>query len=184
MESTRKAINFGVPAYISQSVKNVNFYWRHSEYRPEAKVPTLPASKSKYIEYHKLFTRAAKAEPLEYGVYSACDALVSSWADDLGSELGVIVQSIYLESAANKVNLLALIKAISMLDYERLHPHGSMIALASLSHKDLEVVEAGIRAYEHWGRNAGILALKNAEARVSWLDEYRLEVIEYLESLK
>lgn len=188
MDEASKAISLGVAAFLNKyTTKQVNFHWKREAYDlPESRVSvSLPnlANKAKYVEYHKQFTRAAKAESLEYGVYSACDALVAEWASKLGAELGAVVQNIYLESAGNKVNLLALIKAISMLDYDRLHPHGSMIALASLSHKDVEVIEAGIRAYEHWGSKAGILALKNARVRLDWLDDYRLETVKYLESL-
>jgi len=139
--------------------------------------------KHRYAEYHKRFERAARSEPLEYGIYSACDGLIAEWSLNAGSNFGDIIQSIYLESISNKICLLALIKAISAIEYDLVYPSGQLIALAALSHQDIEVIEAGIRAYEHWETKKGVLALKNCKTHVEWLDEYRRETLEHLESI-
>ena len=59
-----------------------------------------------------------------------------------------------------------------------------MVALAALSNTHNEVREAGIRAYEKWANPNGIEILKSVSISWPWLEEYRLETIEYLETLQ
>jgi hypothetical protein len=129
------------------------------------------------------FSSSAKREPLEYGMYSACDQLLENWLTRYPSEFSAIIHHIYIKSINNKTVLITLLKALSGLPYSAAHPSGLVAAMAATAHKSIEVKEAGIRAFENWGHEDCISILEHIDTPLPWLNDYRLKTIEYIKSI-
>ncbi|WP_061011178.1 hypothetical protein [Photobacterium leiognathi] len=99
--------------------------------------------------------------------------------------LRAVVQKAWLSFfKTNQVQLLKLINICSGLDYHMLAEHGDVMIIGACSNRCDYVKEAAIRCAEAWEQKEHIDYLKNIEPfRSSWLEAYRAEVIEYLESL-
>tara|TARA_R110000868_G_scaffold318429_1_gene579167 strand:+ start:594 stop:782 length:189 start_codon:yes stop_codon:yes gene_type:complete len=54
------------------------------------------------------------------------------------------------------------------------------MALAALVHKNDEIKELGIRAFENWNSPNSLEVLKNVKIEANWLNEYLTQVIEDL----
>lgn len=130
------------------------------------------------------FVGTARREQIEHGFASASEQLVSKYLSLYPATCGGILQYIYIKESHDTAVALALVRGISFIDYDAIMPYGQMIALAALTNTNDEVREAGIRAYERWRCVDGIAVLKTIETSWDWLEQYRLETIEYLESLR
>ena len=51
------------------------------------------------------------------------------------------------------------------------------MAVAALSHADIEVRECGIRAFENWGNLHSLIVLENLEVSPPWLQDYVRRVV-------
>lgn len=77
--------------------------------------------------------------------------------------------------------LLSLLRIVEYLDKNLLFPTGQTMALASLSHKNNEVKEMGIRIFENWCCVESYDILKNLKVDTVWLQEYIEQVKKDLE---
>lgn len=77
--------------------------------------------------------------------------------------------------------LLSLLRIVEYLDKDSLFPTGQTMALASLSHKNDEIKEMGIRIFENWCCVESYDILKNLRVDTAWLQEYIEQVKEDLE---
>lgn len=147
---------------------------------PEHIARTLPMEILE--QCRKQFVKIAKVEQIEYGFSSASEALLQGFYDEYKDNLGPIVQHIFLREAANPRIIIPLLKGVSNFDYYDVYPYAQMVATAALGSRDPEIGEAGIRAFENWGKSEGIATLKNFKTPWPWLEEYRHETIAYLET--
>jgi len=136
-----------------------------------------------YQVCRKEFMQKVSTESLEYGFSSPSEHLIHGFFSQYPDEFGGIIQHIYNKEIHHSIAIQSLLKAISYLSYDRIAPFGMTLAMAACSNKDDEVKEAGIRAFEVWGHRDGITILKHMETSWKWLEDYRLETVEYLESL-
>ncbi|WP_195744475.1 hypothetical protein, partial [Vibrio parahaemolyticus] len=84
----------------------------------------------------------------------------------------------------NEAQLLKLLNICSGLDYEMLAEHGDAMLVGACSNQCDYVKEAAIRCAEAWEQKDHIDYLKNIEKfQAGWLEDYKTEVIEFLESL-
>lgn len=89
---------------------------------------------------------------------------------------------LYLKYFASDENiLLCLLRIVEYLDKEILNPTGQTMALASLSHKNDEIKEMGIRIFETWNCLESYEILKNIKVDTIWLQDYIEQVKKDLE---
>jgi hypothetical protein len=157
---------------------------RFTETSAEANRPKLNPRPKDFDAYFHEFKRTARAETLEYGLISGCDRLVERWSHDENLDFGGVINTIFLKALGNKLLQLALLKSVSSIGYESVRPHAPLQAMAALVVSDLEVAEAGIRAFENWGHKDGIDILTHVKMSADWLEDYRRETILYLKGLQ
>ncbi|MGF7028447.1 hypothetical protein [Sphingobacterium multivorum] len=77
--------------------------------------------------------------------------------------------------------LLNILKILGNLEEYLVKKFAIVIALSGFSHKNMEIREMSIRAFENWGSIDSLTTLKKQSLSPDWLDEYRLEVIKNIE---
>ncbi|CAK4070097.1 hypothetical protein [Vibrio sp. 16] len=84
----------------------------------------------------------------------------------------------------NPKHLYTFASIASCIPYEWLDTHGVALIIGCSAHKNNLVNEACIRMAESWERPEHAKYLENIEPfSVDWLEEYRLETIEFLKEL-
>ena len=73
--------------------------------------------------------------------------------------------------------LLGVLRIIARLDYQEVIPEGRAMASMAVSHKDTEVQECGVRAFESWGTVECLMDLETVKVSTKWLQEYIDEVV-------
>ena len=91
------------------------------------------------------------------------------------------LNDLFLRMFDNTRVIIGLLQAISHLNYLEIYPTGQTMALAALSHKNAEVRECGIRAFENWCNNESLKVLKNVHYPEKWLQDYVNQVIKDIE---
>lgn len=130
------------------------------------------------------FVEIAKREEVEYGLIAASEILLKEYFELYGHSFGDIVQHIYMMELGKGKVILSLLKYLSSKGYMDVYPYGQMVAMAALAHENIEVREAGIRSFEAWEHVNGKTVLSSLEVHPKWLDDYRKEVLQQLESLE
>jgi hypothetical protein len=87
------------------------------------------------------------------------------------------LNSIFVENFANPPILVGLLRIIARIDYTDIYPEGQTMAVAALTHKNNEVQECGVRAFESWGSLSDLEILENLKVSTEWLREYIDEVV-------
>jgi len=133
--------------------------------------------KSLKLKFTKKLITLISEEDFEYGIGTKADKLVKEQM-----QLNLLVSktwlnSIFVENFENIHVLIGLLRIITRIDYQTISPEGQTMAIAALSHKNTEVKECGVRAYESWGTQESLKILENLEVSPSWLQEYINEVV-------
>ncbi len=79
--------------------------------------------------------------------------------------------------------LTSILRIISNIDYDCIKPTGPSMALSVLNHKNPEVQECSIRAFENWGDEDSLTMLKYVKCSEDWLQSYLNQVICDLEEI-
>ena len=116
-------------------------------------------------------------EEFEYGVDTRADALVRDYIKRAPLYTRNWINDAYIRYFANIPILVGLLRVIARLDYERIFPQGQTMALAALSHKDTEVKDCGVRAFESWGTLESLKILEILHVSPKWLQKYVERVI-------
>ena len=116
----------------------------------------------------------------EYGIESEVDVFIQNQLKENSLVTKSWLNDIFVEYFANPVILVGILRIISRLSYYEVHPQGQVMAIAALSHNDIEVKECGVRAFENWGNLDSIKILENLHVSPSWLQEYINQVLEDL----
>jgi hypothetical protein len=83
----------------------------------------------------------------------------------------------------NDVEILTgILHVIARFEREEIYPIGYTIATASLAHKNEEVQETAIRAFESWGGIHSLHILENISVSTKWVEEYLNTVISDLKA--
>lgn len=102
--------------------------------------------------------------------YLFIEAFTSAWVDLYGAD--------------NEKHLYTLISICSCLPYEWLNQHGDALILGCCSHSSTMVNEACIRLAESWEEPKHAEQLEKMKPfDCKWLENYRLETIDYLKEL-
>lgn len=118
----------------------------------------------------------------EDGVVSNSERyILEMYSEDNASILKQAIMDLYLEHYDNGEILTGLLIMVSSLTYADAKPHGPIIALGVLQHRDNALRDRAIRAFERWNSREGISILKALHCDVGWLQRYVDKVIQYLE---
>ncbi len=133
----------------------------------------------------KNFTRGLitliREEEFEYGLDTRADILVRKKMEQNAFATKEWLSTLFIESFNNTRILLGVLIIISRFDYFVIYPEGQLMATTALSHKDPEIQECGVRAFENWGNRHSLRILKNLKVPTKWLQEYINAVIDDLE---
>ncbi len=122
-----------------------------------------------------------REEEFEYGLDTRADILVRKIMEQNALATKEWLSTLFIESFNNTRILLGVLIIISRFDYFIVCPEGQLMATTALSHKDPEIQECGVRAFENWGNRHSLRILKNLKVPTKWLQEYINAVIDDLE---
>lgn len=125
--------------------------------------------------------RLITEEEFEYGIANRADYLVSEQIRINASVTKEWLNSIFLENFNNVTVVVGILRVIARIDYFEVYPHGQTMAVAALSHEDIEVQDCGVRAFESWGTLESLKVLQTLKVATNWLQEYIDEVVSNLE---
>ena len=116
-------------------------------------------------------------EDFEYGIDTRADAFVRRYMALNAPTTKDWLGRIYIDNVSNIPVLIGLLRIVARLDYQEIKPPGQLIAIAALSHSNIEVQECGVRAFESWEAIDSLEILENLKVSTKWLQEYINEVV-------
>jgi hypothetical protein len=132
---------------------------------------------------HQLLSLILESD-FEYGLESELDSFILERMNENRMVTKNWVNEIFLENFSNPRIIIGILRIISRTPYEEMYPEGLTIALAALSHSNVEVKECGVRVFENWGSLQSLKVLEallnNLEIEQSWLRDYVNKVIQGL----
>jgi hypothetical protein len=140
-------------------------------------------NKERLIQLNKELTKGLialiMAEDFEYGFDTKADVLVRSQMQFNAWATRNWLNDIFLKNwdIDNIPVLLGILRIIARFDYSEVDPEGQTMAGMALSHKNVEIQECGVRAFESWGTVESLKILENLKAFTQWLQEYIDEVV-------
>lgn len=90
------------------------------------------------------------------------------------------IMRFYLPNYGNYHMMCGLIHALSHFEYNVVSPQGPILALALFSHRDIEVKEFSLKAFENWKAKESVSCLEATVLENKRLDDYRKAVITYI----
>lgn len=90
------------------------------------------------------------------------------------------LQQTFLRNYKYPEVLVAILRTIADFDCSFINPECEILSIAALAHKNQEIRETAIAAFETWGTRDSITFLENYNETVPWLQRYRQKVIETL----
>ena len=91
------------------------------------------------------------------------------------------LMKVYTNNFSNSHIVVGILMMISRVPYDAIEPKGTLMALGSLSHKNLEVRDRVIQCFERWNSKKGLVILKSIECSPAWLQNYANKVISFIE---
>ena len=116
-------------------------------------------------------------EEFEYGIDTEADALVRRYMEPNPLLTKKWINTIFVENSADVSILIGLLRLIARFDYTEILPEGQTMAVAALLHKNTEVKECGVRAFESWGTIESLKILEDLKVGIRWLQEYIDDVV-------
>ncbi|MBE1427007.1 hypothetical protein H4684_003691 [Desulfomicrobium macestii] len=116
-------------------------------------------------------------QDFDYGFNSNADKYVQNIISTNKTDTALLLNSIFIENFDIKNIVTGILRIIAHLKYDDIYPVGQTMAIAALKHKDVEIRECGVRAYEIWGNQESIKALKSIKCTEKWLQDYIDQVI-------
>ena len=133
--------------------------------------------------YTPIFLRIVKEEYLESGYTNSLDDFINGIVLKDPIIASTWFNYIYLKYNSNNRVMLAMLYAISRIDNILIRPTLSIMALASLSHSDIEIRETAIRCFENWGDSSSLEVLKATHNDpIDWINDYKNNVIQNIEN--
>jgi len=121
-------------------------------------------------------------EDFEFGFISRSEELINNQLEINDLATRNWLNELFISNFNNDGILIGLLRIIGRFDQEIIFPQGQTMALAALSHRNDEIKELGIRAFENWASENSIEVLKNTNIELDWLNKYKNEVISDLEN--
>lgn len=122
-----------------------------------------------------------KYEDVEYGIKSEGEKLIREQIENNPTVALNWISDLYISSFNDDKILIGLIKIIGNIEESVISSVGQIIALASLSHRNNEIKELGVRAFENWASPKSHSVLSNLNVGQGWLQDYVNQVVKDLE---
>jgi len=143
-------------------------------------------NKKRSLQLEKEFTQKLlhylREDEFEYGFENRADLLVKNQMKNNLLATKEWLNKIYVNNFKNPEILIGILRLVARIDIDEISPEGKTMAIAALAHKNLEVQECGIRAFESWGTLDSLDILHNVKVQSEWLQDYLLQVIENIET--
>ena len=116
-------------------------------------------------------------QDFEYGYESVGDKFVKTLMEKDKVITRAWLNNIFLDYFDNPKILIGLLQIVSHLSYNDIYSEGPTMAVASLTHKNAEVRETGVRCFENWASEDSLTILGNLNFEETWLQSYVNEVV-------
>ena len=130
---------------------------------------------------HKLL-HYLREDEFEYGFENRADVLVKNQMAINSLATKEWLNKIYVNNFKNPEILIGILRLIARFRIEVISPEGKTMAIAAIAHKNIEVQECGIRAFESWGTLDSLDILSNVKVQPDWLQDYLNQVIINIET--
>ena len=111
-------------------------------------------------------------ENFEYGIETKADRLVRHQMSLNALATKEWLNYMFVENFSDVVIVVGILRIIARMEYLDVHPEGQTMSIAALSHRDPEVQECGVRAFESWASLQSLSILENLHLSTDWLQEY------------
>jgi len=142
-------------------------------------------NKKRALQLEKEFTNKLlhylREDEFEYGFENRADLLIKNQMKINSLATKEWLNKIYVSNFNNPEILIGILRLVARVNIDEISPEGKTMAIASLSHKNSEVQECGIRAFESWGTLNSLEILRNVRVQTTWLHEYLQKVIKNIE---
>ena len=122
-----------------------------------------------------------KDQHFEYGINSQADLLVQKQLNINMLATENTLNELFVNNFDIPHVIIGILQIISRLSEPSIISKGQVMAIAALSHKNLEVRDCGIRCFECWANESSLRILKCIKTEPKWLQEYIENVITYIE---
>jgi hypothetical protein len=134
-----------------------------------------------YRRFRDALVCALDEDPIEDGMQHPADELIERALHTSGSRCIEELARAFREFYTSRPVMSALIlRCMARIDFADTGPQGLALAKRALSHDDVEMREAAIRAFENWGGFEALAILRQHYDHETWLREYVSRVIEDL----
>jgi hypothetical protein len=123
-------------------------------------------------------------EITESGIVNPSEEIVESLYSEDKRKANILLNELFLENFHTPHIIVGILHIISHFDYDLVSPEGPTLAIAALTHKDVEVREYGVKCFENWRHKDGIRILEQIKADERWLQNYINLVICDLKNLE
>ena len=133
-------------------------------------------------QFNMTILRLLEVEPIDDGYSHPAEEVIEKALKKHNTLAPIWVQAIYFENFKRPAMAAGILRCVGRLKNTLVEPWGRSMARRGLSHHDVEVREAAIRALEMWGGQESAEALKNHvdSEPVVWLKNYLNQVIKDL----
>jgi len=163
--------------FFKKHVSNLEEYISSSSSEIDENYINRSRLKSLKKQFTKSLTSLILNEDFEFGVENRVDILVKNQMAINSLATKEWLNTIFVENFNNIPIIVGILRTIARIDYYEIYPEGQTIAIASLSHKNTEVQECGVRAFENWGTLQSLGILENLKVSTHWIQEYIDEVV-------
>ncbi len=128
------------------------------------------------------FLEAIEDEDFEFGYISKSETIIREQLEINALATRNWLNHIFIRNFHNEKILIGILRILGRFEEKTIFPQGNTMALAALSHKNPEIKELAIRAFENWSSINSLKTLKKIKVKPDWLQEYLVDVISDLES--
>lgn len=120
-------------------------------------------------------------EDVEYGIRTESEKIIREQLEINTAVTLLWLNDIYVTYFSNEKIISGLLRIVGNIEEELICSFGHVIALASLNHKNDEIKELSIRAFENWGSTKSYRVLSVVKVGTKWLQDYIDQVVKDLQ---
>jgi len=130
------------------------------------------------------FLKALENSEFEFGNDALADRFLRERLKENEMATKTWLNEIFIDRFNQKAVVTGLLRVIAHLEHSEIAPQGPTMALAAMTHSDVEVRECGVRALENWGSQVYITALQAVDFPEPWLQDYVSQVVTQLQEAR
>lgn len=129
------------------------------------------------IKFSKQFISLLREEDFEFGYKTRSESILEEQLQINALATRNWLNEIFIKNYFDEVVTIGILRIIGRFEPVMIFPQGQTIALAALTHKNDEIKELGLRAFEKWCSLESLEILKTLDIQTPWLNEYKDDVI-------